>query len=51
MQEEIWKIIANHNEDEWLEHCRNAFPAVPDALFVRAIELFLSQDIEDFWQE
>jgi hypothetical protein len=51
MNEKIWNIIANHNEDEWLEQCRQMFPNVPEAEFVKAIELFIRQEIEDIWHE
>lgn len=51
MKEEIWNIISSHNEDEWLAECRKIFPAVPEAVFFQAIELFLRQDIEDVWED
>jgi hypothetical protein len=51
MREAIWKIIANHNEDEWLAECRRIFPATDESIFVETIEMFLRQDIDDVWDD
>ena len=47
MEEVIWGIMKKHEECEWLELSRAAFPGISDGEILDVIQLYFCEDIEE----
>ncbi|NDE35678.1 MAG: hypothetical protein EB012_12655 [Gammaproteobacteria bacterium] len=51
LEEVIWGIMKNHEECEWLELSRAAFPGISDGEILDVIQLYFCEDIEELLED
>ena len=51
MEEVSWGIMKKHEECEWLELSRAAFPGISDGEILDVIQLYFCEDIEELLED